>query len=368
MMSESIAFAQRLKFGVAGIFWFLLILFGFLGFMVIWPWPKWIIAAILAAALLIAIPLYYLNRAFSAPDSRAPAAWSFSKIAAGLALALLAVIGFPIYYAAFLVGDRPNLLPQVVLTNGTKSVVFQGMVHVGSEPFYKSVVYDLEKALADGYTLYYEGVQPSPGEGDKWFSETLAGGGDLSANYKKLGEGCGLKFQLDYFNLLTADAKVHPDRHITADVNTLQMKNEFDRLIAADPAFAAAVATDKASTKTESSGSDPLTAGLAYVASGTEDQKKLGAVLCRGFFAWSLKLQGNKGVMDPVILDFRNRELAKRIQQDPPTKIYLTYGAAHLPGLLKELQALDPAWKVVSHKWIRGIAAPEEFTATLPLN
>ena len=33
----------------------------------------------------------------------------------------------------------PPLLPQATLTNGQKTVVFQGMIHVGMESFYKSV-------------------------------------------------------------------------------------------------------------------------------------------------------------------------------------------------------------------------------------
>ncbi len=53
-------------------------------------------------------------------------------------------------------------MPLTTLTDGRRTVVFPGMQHVGSDAFYKSVIYDLEKALADGYTLYYEGVKPCP--------------------------------------------------------------------------------------------------------------------------------------------------------------------------------------------------------------
>jgi hypothetical protein len=63
------------------------------------------------------------------------------------------------------------------LPNGQKTVVFQGMQHIGSEDFYKSVVFDLEQALADGYTLFYEGVMPVAGRPDltDWFNQTLRG-------------------------------------------------------------------------------------------------------------------------------------------------------------------------------------------------
>lgn len=43
---------------------------------------------------------------------------------------------FPVYYLANLVDTRPTTVPQVVLSDGNKTVVFQGMVHVGSEAFY----------------------------------------------------------------------------------------------------------------------------------------------------------------------------------------------------------------------------------------
>ena len=36
------------------------------------------------------------------------------------------------------------------------------MAHVGTESFYKTVIYDLQHAIADGYVIYYEGVKPDP--------------------------------------------------------------------------------------------------------------------------------------------------------------------------------------------------------------
>lgn len=53
-------------------------------------------------------------------------------------------------------------MPQATLSNGSKTVVFQGMVHVGSEPFYKTVVCDIEQALSDGFVIFYEGCAAIP--------------------------------------------------------------------------------------------------------------------------------------------------------------------------------------------------------------
>lgn len=70
--------------------------------------------------------------------------------------------------------------------------------------------------------------------------------------------------------------------------------------------------------------------------------------------------------MEPVILEFRNRALAQRIMQTSDDKIFITYGAAHLPGLVAELRKLDPKWAVGSVKWLRTIEAPEHIEGKLP--
>ena len=71
--------------------------------------------------------------------------------------------------------------------------------------------------------------------------------------------------------------------------------------------------------------------------------------------------------MEQVILDFRNRALARRIMRSPDDRIFITYGAAHLPGLVAELRKLDPEWAVGSVKWLRTIEAPEHIEGQLPI-
>ncbi|SHE65619.1 hypothetical protein [Devosia limi] len=45
--------------------------------------------------------------------------------------------------------------------------------------------------------------------------------------------------------------------------------------------------------------------------------------------------------------------------------IYTTYGAEHLPGLLADLQAFDPARQIKSVKWLRAIDAPESLSGKI---
>lgn len=88
------------------------------------------------------------------------------------------------------------------------------MQNVDSENFYKSVIYDLEKALADGYVIYYEAVQTRTPDSKAFFerlSGALTGSSDRSGIYKAMGEACGPKFRSDYFTLLDADKQEHPE-------------------------------------------------------------------------------------------------------------------------------------------------------------
>ena len=214
----------RIRIGVSAIICFVVGVAFLLGLPVLFSISLWVLLAVAALALLLGLLLNgTLRLLFGKKKNR-----SLLK-SVGVFFCLLTITtALPIYYLAYKVQADPPLLPQATLTNGQKTVVFQGMIHVGMEGFYKSVVYDLEEALSDGYRLYYEGVQPSPGEGDAWFAEQLAGGGDLAENYKVLADACGVKFQIDYFGLMERDAQQHPERHVAADVTSLEMKQEYD--------------------------------------------------------------------------------------------------------------------------------------------
>jgi hypothetical protein len=367
-MTSHIPFFQHAGIVTRSIAWFVLVVLFLCGLPVVLVWPGSFFLGLLVAALVLALPVLGLWWLVCRKNPHFKTLRQYLKISVATLMLMVVLISLPVYYLSFEVNAHPSALPQVTLTNGNKTVVFQGMVHVGSEPFYKSVVYDLEKALSEGYTLFYEGVQPSPGEGDDWFRDNLAGGGDLSDNYKMLGSVCGLQFQLDYFSLLTVDMKAHPERHVTADVTTLEMKREYDRLVKTNPAFAAAV-QKKPAAKTDTAQADdsgPLDFLTAYARDGSRDQKNILGILCRGLINQNIGAMSSDGPLEPVILDFRNRNLVQQIITHHSKKIYITYGAAHLPGVLALLKEKDPKWRVVSTKWMRAVGTPEHLTGTLP--
>jgi hypothetical protein len=61
-----------------------------------------------------------------------------------------------------------------------------------------------------------------------------------------------------------------------------------------------------------------------------------------------------------IIVDFRNRTLARIVDESKADKIYITYGAAHFPGFLAELQKRDPKFAIRSVKGVRPMMLPDE--------
>jgi hypothetical protein len=354
--------AERFK----GALWLALILFAVAGMLVVGKLPPWIVGLIVIAGAALGA-LLFLPRWFAKRRDPAYAAGrSFGAFAFAGALGMVGLASLPVWYLAFWVQSGPTAVPLATLSNGKKTVVFQGMQHVGSEDFYKSVVFDLEQALADGYTLFYEGVMPVDGRPDltTWFNETLRGSKqDLSAGYKQMAEQCGLSFQLNYFDPIKADMAIHPSRHITADANFLEMKTEYDRLMREDPGFASAMAAKAVKAKQAQPGSgDPFGGALEYLAQATPEQKKLAGIVCRGVLGMAVSgaLGEEQDPASRVILDFRNKTLARFVADSSADKIYITYGAAHFPGFFAELRKRDPAFTLRSMKGVRPMTLPDE--------
>jgi hypothetical protein len=348
--------------------WFVLVAAFVLGLPILLGWGYGLLILLVLVAAALAVASAWVIRRLSPTAAGRPFASVWSRTLLGWTLILGVLVAAPFYYLMVVTDTRPAIVPQVSLTNGSKRVVFQGMQHIGSERFYQAVIYDVEKALSEGYVSYYEGVQTSTPESKAFFeklSHELVGGSDLSGTYKSIGEVCGMKFQLDYFGLLEADKAEHPKRHLVADVDAIELKAEYERLMREDPAFAKAHANDF-QPKRATNDNAFMPKVVEWLKSGGASQKTLGGVACRGLFTLNQATASTApGRMEPVILDLRNRALAQRIMQSPDDRIFITYGAAHLPGLVAELRKLDPKWAVGSVKWLRTIEAPEHIEGQL---
>ena len=359
---------DRFGIRVSAVLWFVLGIGFLLSVPVIVGWTAWAMAAIVAVAIVAALPMAWLmRRVFRWARER-----SFIRIWVKAGFAALFVLGIlvaaPVYYLLVTTESDPVVVPTVVMSNGKKTLVFQGMQHVGIERFYKAVVHDLENALGDGFVLYYEGVNKSTPDADQWFAQTRADGKDFGAGYRELGQICGLHYQNDYFTLLAADMQARPALHVTADVDTADLKREYDRLLAVDPTFAASMRSrDAAVARVNQAGARRIAAFVSWQKKGTEEQKALADIVCRGVMTVVMRraMNDSSDPLTPVVLEFRNRELVRRIVEESRDKIYVTYGAAHVPGVIALLQQRDAGWKVQSVKWMRPIEAPERSQGAL---
>ncbi len=160
------------------------------------------------------------------------------------------------------------------------------------------------------------------------------------------------------------DMQQHPDRHATVDVTTEALQNEYTRLVRENAEFAKRVAKENAN---ETDTSDDIAKYvLTFIHNANEGQKTIIGVLCRGFFSISLQpSQNSSQKTDPLLVDFRNRHLAEQIIAEKSEKIYITYGAGHLPGVIRLLKQANPAWELKSLKWLRSMAAPEHLEGQL---
>lgn len=368
MVTSAASYPSAKRIRLQAIAWFVLVVAFVLGLPILLGWGYGLLTGLVLVAAALAAATAWLLRRLSSTAAERPFASVWSRALLGWTLILGVLVAAPFYYLMVVTDIRPATVPQVALTNGSKRLVFQGMQHIGSEHFYQAVIYDVEKALSEGYVSWYEGVQTPTPESKAFFeklSHELVGGSDLGGTYKSIGEICGMKFQLDYFGLLEADKAEHPKRHLVADVDALELKVEYERLMREDAAFAKAHANDFKS-KPSTDDNTLMLKLVEWLKNGSNSQKTLGGVACRGLFSLNQPVEGSPpGHMDPVILDFRNRALAQRIMQSKDDKIFITYGSNHLPGLVAELRKLDPKWTVGSVKWLRTVEAPQHIEGKL---
>ena len=134
------------------------------------------------------------------------------------------------------------------------------------------------------------------------------------------GELCGIKFQLDYFKPMEAAIAANPERHLVADVTHADMKAEYERLVAADPAYADALAAEVAEGSA-TGGFDPFSLFAMVHETGTEGQRRLAGIACRGVMNFATSHAGGENTpKERIILDYRNKRLADFIVSPRPTR------------------------------------------------
>ncbi|WP_101926471.1 MULTISPECIES: hypothetical protein [Luteimonas] len=278
-------------------------------------------------------------------------------------LLLTGLVALPLYWLVLQPALKPMVVPRVTMTDGRRELVFQGVTHIGSALFYRSMAFDLLRAREAGSVLYFEGVGDGTPEAKAWFDAAIGAGGGLNADYEKIAGFCGLHFQNEFIEFLVRDHALHPGRTVDADVSETDMYEEWRRLVARQPELAQALATKH--DDDGPSGLDHVVEVLSKV--GNRQQPFVGAA-CRGIFNIGLGRPDSPDPMNRVVLDFRNRKLAERVLADPAADLYLVYGSGHLPGFVRELRRREAAWKVFGVTWSTPIQAPEDAVGRLDID
>ena len=275
---------------------------------------------------------------------------------------LVTLVAAPLLMAAWYSSQYPVAVPTVTLTKGNRTVVLQGMFHMGSRQFYESVVYDLERALLDDYVLFFEGISKPTQEGREWFNNVMGGGRSLTGNYRLMSEGCGLSFQLDFLDVVQKSPIISDEQAVIVDVTASDLRDEAAKIAKRDGVFAAYIdARIESSNKQASFGYD-LDGLISLFRSLNLQQQRDVGILCRAYMTHTMRKTHERGVLDPLLLDFRNRQLAQKIENHQHPRVFVTYGAKHLEGTVEELQSLDPEWQIASLKWTRVISEPNVVT------
>ncbi len=145
---------ERIKLRLGTIAWFLAVIVLLLSLPVLFDIGWIAVLAAVLVAIVLALPVAWLVRRLFAGQRMERWSHVYLKAILGTLAFLALVVAAPIYGLAAYTAVRPLTVPQATLTNGSKTVIFQGMIHIGSEGFYKSVVYDVEKALSEGYVIF----------------------------------------------------------------------------------------------------------------------------------------------------------------------------------------------------------------------
>ncbi|WP_027483822.1 hypothetical protein [Deinococcus pimensis] len=294
-----------------------------------------VVALAAAVAVGVAEALRRWTR-FRPRTARTFALW-FTSLSALASLWPLAVLLVQVF--------APLRVPVATLTNGTRSVEFHGMIHIGSPAFYADVARDLSRAEREGVPVLHEGVRRSR-EMDRRRVMALTGSsGDLTTNYRAQAAGCGLVDQADALTDARRKRDAGHPLHRVADVSYGDMVAEWDRLLKRTPEWRR---FDVPAHLASGEGPD-WNAMLDQL----RPVRVPFAATCRAILSLS---RGRAGVETTpfareIIYGLRDRHLARLIHEDSARRLVVLYGAGHLEGTLRALRSFDPAWRVESTRW-----------------
>lgn len=246
---------------------------------------------------------------------------------------------------------------QYLLTDGNKTVVFQGMTHIGLKSFYHDVGKEMTEYRNNGYQIMLEGfghsgISPLPKEDANYLVES-----DKFEDYKKR-----------YYKMINKDDLINNNdiKYINQQFILTSYLNYSDEYIDIDKETVSKLLS---SNKISKSASQNETAKNNYLNKAGDHSEPLARLYGKEKFYILMRNIGNsffiqfgRNYIDPIMAKFddsmnlrkvitieeRDKHLAISIINSKSNNIYITYGSAHFKGVLENLQKMNPYWKIVN--------------------
>jgi len=254
---------------------------------------------------------------------------------------LFILMGGSSYY---ILNVNPYTLKTYTLSNGDKEVVFQSMMHLAKEDFYKEVKTEIKEYKNDNYTILIEWVTLKDKKNLEKF-QNLMWFNFGSNTYKQLANWMWLKEQ-DTMDLIGWKENLDNVKVKNADVSIDDLVSVYEKT------------TGKQLETYEQK--QPVKVDMKPLLDLTDKALTLfwKEALKTVRVAWlnlsrfdtlqsfiSSKVMKD-GAME-TILEFRNDNIVKVIGSETNKKLYLNYGALHFKGVFERLQKEDSSWKII---------------------
>jgi len=264
----------------------------------------------------------------------------FARLFILLAISLIWLV----YYANEI---NPFKIPTYHITNGEKEIVFQWMMHIWRDKYYKDVIEKIEKYKEDWYVLYYESVKEAknPENYEKfdkamWFKFTP----DLYDNIAKL---YGLNFQWDYNFLWIVNKKDY-----NVDISFDKIIEEYEKLPnKKQPPISEVMDINKAAIESLAEMNDTQLFLLRKVMHAI-----MNVMISNESISDWIRNNVANGDMFKIILDKRNEHVVDYINSHNHNKIFITYWELHFDWIFELLKQSDPNWKITKIDYLYPIS------------
>lgn len=211
------------------------------------------------------------------------------------------------------------------LTKDNKTIIFQEMVHFGSDEYFKEINTEIAKYKGDNYKYYYELIKVESEEDKKEMINNLG----LSENiFATISKSTKLESQHSYMNIR--------DEDINADITAKQLNDNFKKV------------NHNNSTLIEA---NKL---VNNVFSKVNFESELSTIVSKNIMKLGLFINDYFNIQDEsltkVIIEQRNDVLISMIKNNGDNKIYVQYGKLHFKDFSNKMEANGYEIKLIDSK------------------